>query len=117
MQIFIPHGWVRSIVPAALLLALTFAQAQTPSTPKKPQQLDPANADAPVASLTYRSSFTDYRPLPDEPVAAWKSSNDQAAKIGGWRVYAREARQPNTPAAVPASAAAKDHTGHHGGQP
>jgi hypothetical protein len=121
MQIFIPHRWVQSIVPAALLLALTLAQAQTPTNAKKPQQVDPANADAPVAALTYRSSFTHYRPLLDEPVAAWRSSNDQIAKISGWRVYAKEARQPDAPAAVPASAPAKDHAkdhaGHHGGQP
>lgn len=116
MQIFIPHGWARSIVPVALLLALTLAQAQTPTDTKKLLRADPTNAGAPVAVVAYRSSFTGYRPLPDEPVAAWKKSNDQAAKIGGWRVYAREAPQPEAPASVPASTPNNDHAGHHGGQ-
>ncbi len=117
MQIFILHKWVRGIVPATLLLTLTFAQAQTPSNAKKPQLVDPANADAPVPALLYRSSFTNYLPLSEEPVAAWKCSNDLAAKIGGWRAYGKESLQPEAPATVPASAPDKDHTGHHGGQP
>ena len=115
MQIFNLHKWVRGIVPATLLLALIFAQAQTPSNVKKPQQVDPANADVPVPALLYRSSFTDYLPLSEEPVAAWKSSNDLAAKIGGWQAYGKESLQPEAPATVPAPD--KDHAGHHGGQP
>lgn len=117
MQILILQKWVRGIVPATLLLTLTFAQAQTPSNAKKPQQVDPANADAPVPALLYGSSFTDYMPLSEEPVAAWKSSNDLAAKIGGWRAYGKESLHPDTPATVPASAPGKDHAGHDGGQP
>lgn len=117
MQIFILHKWVRGIFPAILLLALTFAQAQTPSNAKKPQRVDPANADVPVPALLYRSSFRDYLSLSEEPVAAWKSSNDLAAKIGGWRAYGKESLQPEAPAPVPASAPDKDHAGHHGGQP
>jgi hypothetical protein len=109
MQIFILHKWVRGIVPATLLLALTFAQAQTPSDDKQLQQTDPLNADAPIPALTYRSSFTDYRLLSEEPLAGWKSSNDLAAEIGGWRAYGKESLQPDAPD--------KDHAGHHGGKP
>lgn len=117
MQIFIPHGWARSIVPAGLMLAFAVAHAQPQATPPKPVRLDPASTEAPAEPLVYRSSFTGYRALRDEPVTAWKDSNDLTAKIGGWRVYAKEARQPDTPTAAPTSAPAKEHAGHYGGQP
>jgi len=109
MQIFIPYCWLRSIVSAWLLLTLTFAQAQAPSNSQKLQRSDPVNADAPVAALTYRSSFTDYLPLSEESVAGWKSSNDLAAEIGGWRAYGKESLQADAPD--------KGHAGHHGGKP
>jgi hypothetical protein len=113
MQIFIPNGWVRCIVPAGLMLAFTFAHAQPQTDTKKLLLADPANAEAHVEAIIYRSTFTGYRSLRDEPVATWKVSNDLTAKIGGWRVYAREAQQPEAPA--------KDHTDSqenpYGGQP
>ncbi len=116
MQTFISNGWVRRIVPAGLMLAFTFAHAQTQTDIKKPLRADPASAEVPVEAVPYRSAFTGYRPLREESVAAWKDSNDLTAKIGGWRVYAREARQPDPPTTAPASAPAKDHAKHHGGQ-
>lgn len=116
MQIHIPNGWARSIVPAGLMLALTFAHAQPQTDTKNPSQADPASAEAPTAAISYRSAFTGYRPLREESVATWKDSNDLTAKIGGWRVYAKEAGQPDTPSAAPASAPVKDHAEHHGGQ-
>ncbi len=116
MQIFVPHGWARSVLPVGLMLALTVAHAQPQANTPKPLRFDPASAEAPAEPLVYRSSFTGYRALRDDPVKAWKDSNDLTAKIGGWRVYAKEARQPDTPNAVPTSAPAKAHAGHHGGQ-
>ena len=117
MQIFTPLGWPRSIVPAGLMLALTVAHAQPQANTPKPGRLDPASAEAPAEPLVYRSSFTGYRALREEPVAAWQSSNDLTAKIGGWRVYAKEASQPDTPMPAPTSAPAKEQMGNHGGQP
>lgn len=114
MKIFISNGWAQSIVPAGLVLAFTFAQAQTQIDTKKRLRADPASAEAPVEAVSYRSAFTSYRSLRNEPVAAWKSSNDLTAKIGGWRVYGKEDRQP--PDIPPAATSTKDHTGHHGGQ-
>ena len=116
MQIHIPHGWARNIVPAGLMLALTFAHAQPQTDTKKPSQADPASAKSPAEPVSYRSAFTGYRALREESVAAWKDSNSLAAKIGGWRVYAKEARQPDTTSSAPTSAPAKDHVEHHGGQ-
>ena len=88
---------------------------------------DPADARAAVPSNPYRSPFYDYRPLGDEKLLPWKASNDEVARIGGWRVYAKEAREPQTanPAPEPIkpvpqapkspAPAAPAHAGH--GQP
>ncbi|MDY7579076.1 hypothetical protein RGU70_12155 [Herbaspirillum sp. RTI4] len=119
MQFFIPHGWTRCVVPVALTLASSFALAQTPTEIKKPLRPDPFSAELSVEAVPYRSAFTGYRPLRDEPVAAWKNSNDLTGKIGGWRVYAREAGQPDaaTESAVsPTTPQVKDHAVHQGGQ-
>lgn len=47
-------------------------------------------------ALPYRSVFSDYQKFSDEPVAPWQQTNATVEKIGGWRVYAKEARQPET---------------------
>ena len=51
----------------------------------------------------YRSALDGYQRYSDEPVQAWRESNDTVGKIGGWRVYAREAQgapaEPTAPAA------------------
>ena len=113
MQIFISNGWARSIVAAGLVLAFTRADAQTQIDTKQRLRADPASVEIPVEAVSYRSAFTSYRSLRNEPVAAWKNSNDLTAKIGGWRVYSKEDRQADIP---PASTPAKDHAEHHGGQ-
>ena len=53
-------------------------------------QADPsASSGAPV--VQYQSPFKDYRPLGEDKRIPWKKANDDVGKIGGWRVYAREA--------------------------
>ncbi len=63
---------------------------------------------APVAALSYRSVFSDYKRLENftEPKpTAWKLANDKVEKIGGWREYAKEAASPQAPPlAVPSVA-------------
>jgi hypothetical protein len=54
----------------------------------------PAMVVAPMALLSYRSVFSDYKKLENftEPKStAWKLANDSVEKIGGWREYAKEA--------------------------
>nr|WP_315189811.1 hypothetical protein [uncultured Albidiferax sp.] len=58
----------------------------TPATPNT--QAEPAK---------YRSALDGYQPYTDEKTANWKEANDTAGRIGGWRVYAKEARQPQAP--------------------
>lgn len=59
--------------------------APAPATPKT--QAEPAK---------YRSALEGYRPYTEEKTVDWKAANDTAGRIGGWRVYAKEARQPQT---------------------
>lgn len=83
---------------------------------------DPAHAQSPIPSVQYRSPFRDYRPLGEDKPIPWKAANDEVGRIGGWRVYAREARQPDmatTPLATvpkpPAEGAAPKTSGAHAG--
>lgn len=52
---------------------------------------DPADANTVNPPTIYQSPFTDYRPLGEDKNIPWKDANDTVGKIGGWRVYAREA--------------------------
>ncbi|MDB5931664.1 MAG: hypothetical protein JWR60_3371, partial [Polaromonas sp.] len=81
-----------STLPAVLALLaaplwLAQASAQT-SAPAQPAVFAAAPAAAPPG---YRSAFEGYRPYTDEKTVNWKEANDTAARIGGWREYAREA--------------------------
>lgn len=110
----------RALAGSAAIAALNVA-AQT-ATPAIPQ-----------ATAPYRSAFEGYQAYSDDKLLDWKEANDTVGKIGGWRVYAREAQgaqpapmtvpagssppaaaTPATPAvpAVPAPAGADPHTGH-----
>jgi hypothetical protein len=83
---------------AALALTAGLASAQT-SQPQAPSA---------AAVPAYRSALEGYRPFSDEKLAPWKESNDNVGRIGGWRVYAKEAQGAASgpaPAARPAAAA------------
>ncbi|RPH65205.1 MAG: hypothetical protein EHM83_06960 [Burkholderiales bacterium] len=89
---------IRWCLPALLVAVASAAaapitvHAQAPAHPDRP---DPLDAQAPVAPLQYRSGFGDYRRLADEPVGSWSEANDRVGRIGGWKVYAREASEPD----------------------
>lgn len=93
---------VRSALAAATLLVALTAHAQPVDKPPRP---DPLDAKASVPALRYESSFSHYRRLVDEKPVSWRDANDTVTRIGGWRVYTREAQQPDlAPAAKPANA-------------
>lgn len=71
------------------------AQAQAPAIPR-PDPLDPK---AQVPSVRYESTLAQFRRIGDDKPMAWREANDAVARIGGWRVYAREAQQPDPAAA------------------
>ncbi len=112
--------WYASLLIAIVLLPGT-AIAETSAQEKRGAQADPADAKAAVPPVIYRSSFNQYRPLGDEKVGNWKAANDKVHQIGGWRAYAKEAREPDVaaPAEKPAAPAAPKpapdpHSGHEG---
>lgn len=89
----------------ACLLALSAAPLCAQAEPVQPtRRPDPLNAQASVPAPSYSSSLKrDTRPAADGPIS-WREANDTVTRIGGWRVYAREAN-PAAPATVPAPAA------------
>ena len=78
----LPVRWL--LLPAGLSLAAPLVQAQ----------VDPPGALAPP--LQFRSALAQYRKFDAQPVASWGELNATVSTIGGWRSYAREARQPET---------------------
>ena len=90
------------LLAAALFALLTAAQAQPSAKAARPDPLDPK---ASVTTLRYESSFARYRLLGVEKPVSWRDANDTVTRIGGWRVYAREAQQPD-PAPIPAPVSA-----------
>lgn len=79
-------------LPSLLLTMLLAAQAQAQSPSAR---LDPLDAKAQVPLLRYESSFAQFRRIGDDKPVTWREANDAVARIGGWRVYAREAQQPD----------------------
>jgi hypothetical protein len=66
------------------------AAAQTPA-PTSPVSTTSSASDASI--LPYRSAFKGYKPYTDDKLLNWKEVNDTTGQIGGWRAYAKEARQ------------------------
>lgn len=92
---------------AALIFTALWAApagAQTPATVQA-KPVAPAAADA---LAPYRSALDGYQRYTEEKTVDWKQANDTAARIGGWREYARQASQQPVPdvSAPPDSGAA-----------
>ena len=95
---------------AGLQLLAGAAQAQTQAaapgasaaTSARP---DPADPKARVPSALYVSPLRAYQAFSEPQVAPWRETNELVRLRGGWRAYAREAREPDAaaPAAKPAS--------------
>ena len=89
------------MVLSVALAAPALAQSMPPSA--RPDPLDPK---ASVPASRYSSSLAQHRSGGDAKPVSWKEANDAVARIGGWRVYAREAQQSDpVSAAKPATAA------------
>ncbi|MBX9716055.1 MAG: hypothetical protein K2X42_05615 [Burkholderiaceae bacterium] len=99
-----PRAAHSALLAASLLATLTTAQAQPAAAAARPDPLDPK---ASVPTLRYESSFAQYRRLGEEKPVSWRDANDTVTRIGGWRVYAREAQQPDpAPTTAPESSPA-----------
>lgn len=56
--------------------------------------------------LPYQSVLSGYQSFKEQDVADWRAINDEVEKIGGWRAYAKQARQPDVvdaPSVTPAN--------------
>ena len=107
----------RWLAPAFLVAVSSASLAQT--APGK--RADPLDSSAAVPPLAFQSTLAGYQRHAEQPVGSWREANDTVNRIGGWRAYAREARQLDAPAtnnappkpATPAPASAPaGHGGH-----
>ena len=80
----LPAVW---LVPIFSLSGIAAAQV--------PAAVSPASGAARASPLPYRSAFEGYKPYTDDQLLNWKEVNDTTGRIGGWRAYAKEARQPD----------------------
>ena len=97
-------------------LPLVHAQAQSPAkalAPPPVQRADPADPKAAIPVSAYRSSLSRYQAFTEPDVAPWRETNELVRQRGGWRAYAREAREPaSTTAPLPAAPAASQPAGN-----
>ena len=100
---------------------LGWAQASPIGSGQRP---DPSVPTAVVPAADYQSAFGQYERRNAAAPIPWKSANDEVARIGGWRAYAKEAAGtaivddkpasvPTVPAdKTPGKPAADGHSGH-----
>ena len=104
-----------TLAPAVSLAGLAFvsipAYAQTQALTKAAesptaQRSDPADPKAVTPTLAYQSSLSRYQAFIEPDVAPWRETNEVVGQRGGWRAYAREAREAREPAPTVTPAAA-----------
>ncbi|MGZ8272370.1 MAG: hypothetical protein ACXWUM_00550 [Burkholderiaceae bacterium] len=82
-----------AIVCTSAVATITNAQAQQAQRSAAPPTVvrDPGDPRAAVPPVEYRSAFSRYRLNDEAEVGSWREKNDDVRRIGGWRVYGREA--------------------------
>ena len=115
--------WAIAGLQLVLVSAPSAAQAQAtaPASPAPASaRSDPADPKARVPAALYVSPLRAYQGFAEPQVAPWRETNDLVRQRGGWRAYAREAREPDAPKSIapaasqPASAAKPAASGHVG---
>ena len=102
---------LRTALALAAALAAAGAVAQGVAAPAA---RDPADPRAEAPPLVHRSPFATYRVFAGDSPGSWRGVNDEVARIGGWKAYAREAyeaskaAQPAPGEAARSPAAAQD---------
>lgn len=101
-----------------IALALAAPVAALAAQPARASVRDPGEPRASVPPVRYESAFARYRPNAEAEVRPWREQNDHVGRIGGWRVYGREAIV-ESPAggAAPDAKPAEGATGHHAHPP
>ena len=100
--IFKKYCWLSAAALGVMLAGASHAQPGPTAPMAASQASSPAPAPPAAASAnsgTGASAFDGYKPYTDEPPGNWKAANENVARIGGWREYAKQAQQPDdTPA-------------------
>ena len=79
---------------ACTLAQQSAAQGSTPPAAGAPSP-PPQCAQGEVLTIPAdASAWTRYQPWRDDAVGDWRQANAEVARIGGWRVYARETAPP-----------------------
>jgi hypothetical protein len=88
----------QSSIPSWLLTAACLSLVASPAAWGQAGafKTDPLDAGASVPPVIYDSPLSRYRAFAEQEVAPWRESNDNAGRVGGWRVYAKEAREPES---------------------
>lgn len=98
------HHRPRHLALSTLSALLGLPMIVAAQSPLAAPRADPLDAQARVPAPVHASAFAEFRGLRglrEVPVGSWREANDQAARIGGWRAYARETSQPDAPSAAP----------------
>ena len=99
---FKKHCRLSAAALGVMLASASHAQPGHTAPASASQASSPAPAPPAAASAnsgTGASAFDGYKLYTDEPPGNWKAANDNVARIGGWREYAKQAQQADdTPA-------------------
>ncbi len=136
---FLPKNAATYMATFMALVSCGFSGLSASAERDEGNAKDASSTQAPSTPVVYKSPFSDYHPLGEDKRTPWKAANDEVGRIGGWRVYAREAAAPSatgTPSrtqtapnaapvlasqpspaapspALPAPQAEAKHAGHH----
>lgn len=100
-------GWLwsaRRALPFGFALSASVAFAQEATSPA-------------AQKLKYNSVFSQYQGFKEQPVLPWRETNAAVEKIGGWRVYAKEARRPDASDKATDTPDKSEMHGEHGSKP
>ncbi|MFY9315925.1 MAG: hypothetical protein WAO95_10240 [Burkholderiales bacterium] len=93
----------------AIALAALAASAAAAQVPARPDPADPKAGGA--IRPTYESAFKGYRPYADPAIARWRTSNEEAGRLGGHMGHV-----PQAPGGYEKPEAKPHAPGAHGGQ-
>lgn len=97
-------SWYKFAAIVCVFAAVTIANVEAqPTAAPLAGVRDPGDPKAAVPPVEYRSAFSRYRPNVEAEVGSWREKNDDVRRIGGWRVYGREALVDSNAAQKPSS--------------
>ena len=96
---FKKHCRLTAAALGVMLASASHAQPGPTAPAAASQASFPAPATPAAKSGAGASAFDGYKPYTNESIGNWKAANENVARIGGWREYAKQAQQADdTPA-------------------